>query len=369
MSELATSSVAAQALDQVAYYLDRALAPARRARAYSNAAEVARELGDDELRKLDAAGKLQTLSGIGPSTSKVISQALAGGVADELARLGEETVIPLSDAAAPYRAALRGDCHTHSDWSDGGAPIEVMARAAAALGHDYVVLTDHSARLTVAHGLDRERLARQMDVVRELNEELAPFRILHGMEVDILEDGSLDLDDEMLARLDVVVASAHSKLSMGSKDMTRRLVTAVANPHVDILGHCTNRKLRPARLSGSKSAPAVEGLGPDGTEPEVVRAQSTYDAEVVFAACARFDTAVEVNCRPERQDPPDELLEMALEWDCRLSVDTDAHAPGQLEWQLYGCEKLARHDVDVARVVNTMGADDLVSWARDHSQG
>lgn len=149
--------------------------------------------------------------------------------------------------------------------------------------------------------------------------------------------------------------------------MTRRMCVAVANPHVDILGHCTNRKLRPARLTDAKSAPAVEGVGPDGSLPEVVRAQSTYDAEVVFAACARFDTAVEVNCRPERQDPPDELLEIALEWDCRLSVDTDAHAPGQLEWQVYGCEKLARHGVDVARVVNAMGADELVGWARDHS--
>ena len=112
------------------------------------------------------------------------------------------------------RAALRGDCHTHSDWSDGGSPIDEMARAARDLGHEYVVLTDHSGSLKVAKGLSAERLRKQLDVVAALNEEMAPFRILTGIEVDILEDGSLDQEEELLARLDVVVASVHSKLRM-----------------------------------------------------------------------------------------------------------------------------------------------------------
>ncbi|CAN5222996.1 hypothetical protein BH18ACT4_BH18ACT4_00320 [soil metagenome] len=163
------------------------------------------------------------------------------------------------------------------------------------------------------------------------------------MEVDILEDGALDLPGELLGELDVVVASVHSKLRMPRREMTERMVMAVANPNADILGHCTGRK--------------VVGRG---------RPESQFDAEVVFAACARFDTAVEINCRPERQDPPEELVELALEWGCRIAVDTDAHAPGQLEWQSYGCDKAARCGVPVESIVNTMPADELVAWAGSH---
>jgi putative hydrolase len=242
------------------------------------------------------------------------------------------------------RAALRGDCHLHSTWSDGGAPARVMAETAKALGHDYIVLTDHSARLTIAHGLDEKRLRDQLDEVRALNAELAPFRILTGMEVDILEDGSLDLSDEMLAELDLVVASVHSKMRLPREEMTRRMVLAVASPHVDVLGHCTNRK--------------IVGTG---------RAPSQFDADIVFAACARFGTAVEINCRPERQDPPEELLELALEWECNIAISTDAHAPGQMEWQAYGCDKAVRCGVPVESIVNTWSADDLLAWTASHA--
>ena len=155
-----------------------------------------------------------------------------------------------------------------------------MAEAARELGHDYLVLTDHSARLTVAHGLNAERLRAQLDVVAELNGELAPFRILTGIEVDILEDGSLDQELDLLAELDVVVASVHSKLRMESSAMTERMLAAIESPHTDILGHCTGR--------------LITGRG---------RAQSTFDADAVFAACARTGTAVEINSRPERRIP------------------------------------------------------------------
>jgi putative hydrolase len=323
-------------------------------RAFQNAAEVVREQGDDAIAELAAAGRLQELPGIGPTTSKVIMQALDGQTPEYLERAERESRIVVGDEATPYREALRGDCHTHSEWSDGGAPIETMARTAMALGHDYMVLTDHSPRLTVAHGLDRTRLLDQLQVIEELNEQLAPFRILTGMEVDILEDGSLDLDDDLLAQLDVVVASVHSKLRMERSDMTRRMVMAVSSPHVDILGHCTGRKLR------SRGAQVA-------SDPEVARKPSQFDAEIVFAACAQFDTAVEINCRPERQDPPDELLELALEWGCKVAIDTDAHAPGQMEWQLYGCEKAARHEIDFEQIVNTWAVDDLVDWAATHA--
>jgi putative hydrolase len=332
----------ADALDRVVYLLDRDLAEGRRVQAYGKARDLVRELGDDEIAARHADGTLLDLPGIGASTGKVIALALDGGIDEHLAKLEAETAIDVGEGAE-LRAALRGDCHSHSTWSDGGAPIEVMARTAMALGHEYLVVTDHSPRLTIAHGLDRERLLTQLDEIEQLREELAPFRLLTGIEVDILQDGGLDQDDDLLERLDVVVASVHSKLSMPEQEMTRRMVLAVASPHVDILGHCTGRK--------------VVGTG---------RPQSKFDADIVFAACARFDTAVEINCRPERQDPPEELLALALDWDCKVSIDTDAHAPGQLEWQAYGCDKAAKLGIEPERIVNTMPADDLIAWAAGH---
>ncbi len=344
-------------LRRVMYLLDRALAPSQKIRAFSKAADLVDELGDEAIAVHVRAGTLEDLPGIGSSTGQVITDAVRGDDARYVNRLEGETEIALPDGARPYRDALRGDCHSHSLWSDGGASIEAMARTAIDLGHDYLVLTDHSPRLTVAHGLDRDRLVAQLEEVDRVNAELAPFRILTGIEVDIFEDGTLDQDTDLLARLDIVVASAHSKLKMEANDMTKRLVMAVANPHVDILGHCTGRKLKPTRTKS--------GVPTLGTS-EVVRAQSQFDAEVVFAACAQFDTAVEINCRPERQDPPDELLELALEWECKVSIDTDAHAPGQLEWQTYGCEKAAAHEIPLDQIVNTWAADDLLSWAAAH---
>jgi putative hydrolase len=241
---------------------------------------------------------------------------------------------------------LKGDCHSHSDWSDGGSPIRDMALAAAALGHAYLVLTDHSPRLTVAHGLDAERLRRQLDLVAALNEELAPFQILTGIEVDILEDGTLDQDEDLLARLDVVVASVHSKLRMESDAMTERMVAAIESPHTDILGHCTGR--------------IIVGRG---------RKPSTFDPEAVFGACARTDTAVEINSRPERRDPPPELLAHALQAGCMISIDTDAHAPGQLEWLILGCEQAVQAEVPVERIVNAWEADQLLAWTAEHAAG
>jgi len=332
----------ADALDRVVYLLDRALAESRRVAAYARARDLVRELGDDAIAQHHVDGTLGDLAGIGPSTGKVIALALDGGIDEHLTELEAETLIDVGEGTE-LRAALRGDCHSHTTWSDGGAATEVMAHTAMDLGHDYLVVTDHSPRLTIAHGLNRERLLQQLDEIERLNEELAPFRILTGIEVDILQDGSLDQDVDLLERLDVVVASVHSKLRMPAQEMTRRMVLAVASPHVDILGHCTGRK--------------VVGGG---------RPQSEFDADIVFAACARFETAVEINCRPERQDPPEELLALALDWDCRISIDTDAHAPGQLEWQAYGCDKAARIGVEPERIINTLPADDLIAWTANH---
>jgi putative hydrolase len=328
----------AAALERIGYLLDRAREKSYRVRAYQRAADVVRGLAPDELAARIANGTLEELDGIGPKTASIIQEVAATGSTPYLDKLEEETAVRIGGGDA-LRAALKGDCHVHSNWSDGGAEIEVMARAARDLGHEYMVLTDHSPRLTVANGLDRDRLLRQLDVVAQVNEDLAPFRLLTGIEVDILDDGSLDQDDDILERLDVVVASVHSKLRMDGRDMTRRMATAVANPHVDILGHCTGR--------------IVVGRG---------RPESDFDAELVFHACERFGTAVEVNSRPERLDPPRRLLSIAVEMGCHFAIDTDAHAPGQLEWQAYGSDRAAECEVPVERVVNAWGADELLAW-------
>lgn len=325
------------ALARIVHCLDRAHVGGFKTKAWSGALARVRETDPAELAALAARGDLKDLPGIGDASAKVITEALAGQVPGYLEKLEAETVVPITPAGAEVRAALRGDCHSHSTWSDGGASIEAMATTARDLGHEYLVLTDHSPRLTVAHGLNRERLLTQLDEIAALNEGLAPFRILTGMEVDILEDGALDLDDDLLARLDVVVASVHSKLRSERQKMTERMVLAVASPHVDILGHCTGRLI--------------------GKRPE-----SVFDADYVFAACAQFGTAVEINCRPERLDPPLELLDAAIDHGCYFSIDTDAHATGQLEWQPHGCDRAAERGVPIERVINSWSMDELLDW-------
>jgi putative hydrolase len=329
-----------EALRRIAYLLERAHEPTYRVRAFRRGAETVEGLDPEELRRRSAGGTLTELAGIGDVIARVITEALNDEVPVYLRRLEATADEPLAAGGEKLLAALRGDLHTHSDWSDGGSPIEEMARAGLALGHEYMVLTDHSPRLKIANGLTPERLRRQLEVVAEVNERLAPFRLLTGIEVDILEDGTLDQEPELLAELDVVVASVHSKLRMEADHMTARMVRAISNPHVDVLGHCTGR--------------IVKGKG---------RPESEFDAEIVFAACERFGVAVEVNSRPERLDPPKRLLRLAVEAGCKISIDTDAHAPGQLEWQPFGCVRAAACGVDPATVVNTWPLAQLLEWA------
>ncbi|WP_336213574.1 PHP domain-containing protein [Nonomuraea sp. LPB2021202275-12-8] len=335
-----------EAFREIAFLLERAGEPAYRVRAFRRAASVIADLPREELVRLAESGGLARLPGIGKVTALVVTEALKGQVPTYLRRMRATEGADLDDETAALRAALKGDLHTHSDWSDGGSPIDEMAEAAIALGHEYLALTDHSPRLKIANGLPADRLREQLDRVDELNRRLSPFRILTGIEVDIDLDGGLDQEPELLERLDVVVASVHSKLRMPAQEMTRRMVTAIANPRVDVLGHCTGRIVRAGGERGAR------------------RPESEFEAEIVFEACRRFGVAVEINSRPDRLDPPKRLLRQAYEQGCVFAVDSDAHAPGQLDWQRYGCERAARCGIEPARIVNTWPLEELLAWAR-----
>ena len=337
------------ALRRIAFLLERAREDTRRIQAFRAAAAVILPLPVDEVAARAEAGTLTELAGIGPSTAAVIADACRGVAPERLTRLEAEHAGPLAAGGRELRALVRGDLHSHSDWSDGGSPIEEMAMTAMELGHEYLVLTDHSPRLKVARGLSAERLARQLDVVDAVNAHLAgAFTLLKGIEVDILDDGGLDQTEELLARLDVRVASVHSKLAMEPAAMTRRMIGAIRNPWTNVLGHCTGRL-----VTGNRG----------------VRRQSEFDARAVFEACVEHDVAVEINSRPERRDPPTALLELARDIGCVFSIDSDAHAPGQLDMLDYGCERAEQAGIEPDRIVTTWDRDRLLAWAGAAGRG
>lgn len=348
---------ATAALNEIAFWLERERATTFKVQAFRKAAELIGGLAPAELAARTADGRLKRTKGIGDRTFAVIAQAVDGGVPDYLADLRERGAAPLAEGGQELLANLRGDLHMHSNWSDGGSPVEAMLDGARMLGREYVALTDHSPTLRIANGLSEERLAAQLELIATIEEhrQAAPAgskaapagpaqpRLLAGIEVDILEDGTLDQAPELLDRLDVVVASVHSKLRSDRKTMTRRMLAGIENPHTKVLGHCTGRL-----LNGSR-----------GTRPP-----SEFDAKRVFAACAEHHVAVEINARPERQDPPDELIQLALDAGCLFSIDSDAHAPGQLDFLQYGAERAARNGVPAERIITTWPVDRLLQWTR-----
>lgn len=327
------------ALEEIAFWLERERASSYRVEAFRRAAAAV--AARDDVADLVHDGRLHSLDGVGDRTAEVVTQAVGGDVPDYLADLrvrGEGALVAGGEAV---RAAVRGDLHTHTDASDGGSSLATMAATAHRLGHEYLAITDHSPGLTVANGLGPERLREQLDLLAEVDAGLDGTRLLSGIEVDINTDGTLDQEPGLLGRLDVVVASVHSRLRADSIAMTRRMLKGVRDPHTNVLGHCTGR--------------LVEGTR--GKRPP-----STFDAARVFDACAENDVAVEINARPERRDPPDRLITVAMRAGCLFSIDSDAHAPGQLDFLDHGCARAAGLGIPVDRIVNTWPVDRLLDW-------
>jgi putative hydrolase len=331
------------ALNEIAYLLERERASEFKTKAFRTAASVLASISVDQRAAQVESGELKKTKGIGSTSYEVIVEALDGRVPQYLLDARERAAVPLTSGGESILTLLKGDLHSHSDWSDGTTSIELMASTAQLLGREYLALTDHSPHLRVANGLTADRLRKELDVVASINKAADGFRLLLGIEVDILDDGALDQTDAMLGKLDIVVASVHSKLKMESSEMTERMLAAVSNPHTNLLGHCTGRLVEGSR----------------GT-----RSPSSFDARAVFAACAANDVAVEINSRPERRDPPGPLIELALKAGCLFSIDSDAHAPGQLGLLDFGAARAEAHGVPADRIVTTWPLDRLLEWAR-----
>lgn len=327
------------ALAEIAFRLERERAESFRIQAFRNARAAIEGYDDADLRARAADGRLAKVKGIGGRSLGVIKDALAGGVPAYLQDLRDRAEAPSSPEGTALLGRLRGDLHTHSEWSDGTTPIASMVEAAALLGREYLALTDHSPNLKIANGLSPERLTEQLEVVAAIE---GPVRLLPGIEVDVLEDGTLDQQPDLLDRLDIVVASLHGQLRADSHAITARLLGAIADPHTSVIGHITGR--------------LVEGRR--GTRP-----QSTFDADRIFAAAAEAGVAIEINSRPERQDPPDDLIAKALEAGCLFSIDTDAHAPGHLDFLGLGAERAAAAGIPPERIVTTWPVEQLLEWS------
>jgi putative hydrolase len=332
-----------EALNEIAFLLELERASEFKTKAFRTAAAVLARVPADRRQAQVDSGELKRTKGIGGTTYEVIVEALAGRVPDYLRDARARRADSANRGGEDILRLVQGDLHAHSDWSDGTTSIELMASTARELGHAYLALTDHSPRLTVANGLTVERLRKQLDVVAMINSGADAFRLLSGIEVDILDDGGLDQTDPMLGRLDIVVASVHSKLRMESREMTARMLGAIADRHTNVLGHCTGRLVEGSR----------------GTRPP-----STFDAKAVFAECAAHNVAVEINSRPERRDPPGPLIDLAMDAGCLFSIDTDAHAPGQLGLLDHGAARAEAHGIPAERIVNTWPLDRLLDWAK-----
>ena len=325
---------AAQVLSEIGYLLRQDPEERFRAKAFSAAAwSLAIERPD--LAALHGSNELTTLEGVGAGIGKVLAEVLETGHSRYLARLREQMKQPArQDESVLDFGQYKGDVHSHTKWSDGRATMLEMARGAEAMGYTYLGVTDHSPRIKVVNGLDADRLLAQSREMAEVQAQVRGVSLLQGIEVDILEDGSLDLPDMVLELLDVVIASPHVKLRQEPEAMTERMLRAVSHPHVDVIGHPTGR--RPGSREGAN-----------------------YDFEAVFKEAARNHVALEIDCDPARMDLSPEMARLALELGCSFSLDADAHAPAELAYVPMGMWMARRAGIPQDRILNFMPLDEL----------
>ena len=231
---------------------------------------------------------------------------------------------------------ILGDLHVHTDWSDGKGSLEEMAKAAMELGYRYIAIVDHFRFAQAIPGLGPEELARQMEAIQELNRKLKGFRLLSGIEANILPDGTIDVPRELLRELEVVVAAIHTHMRMPKKEMTKRLLSAIENEDVDIIAHPSGR------LIGERSAYDV-------------------DWEEVFRRAAKYGTILEVNANPQRLDLCAEHVREAIDTGVKLALGTDAHHPDHLWFMRYGILTARRGWAEAKDVINTLPLDKLLA--------
>jgi putative hydrolase len=330
---------AAQVLSEIGYLLRQVPEERFRAKAFSAAAwSLAVERPD--LKALQIANELTSLQGVGPGIAKVLAEVLETGTSRYLDRLREQMKQPARDGESVLDfARYQGDIHSHSKWSDGKATMLEMARGAQAMGYRYLAVTDHSPRIKVVNGLDAERLLAQSREMADVQAQVPEVALLQGIEVDILEDGALDLPDLVLELLDVVIASPHVKLRQEESAMTQRMLRAVSHPHVDVIGHPTGR--RPGSREGAN-----------------------YDFEAVFKEAAKHGVALEIDCDPARMDLSPEMARLALECGCNFALDADAHAPAEFAYVPMGMWMARRAGIPEDRILNFMPLDELTDALR-----
>ncbi len=329
---------AAAHLSEVAYLL-RHKGDGHRARAFTRVASTLLRDRPD-LVVLHRARALETIDGVGAGIARTLAELVDTGRSSYLDRLRAELEQAPAEAAVPFALSplvemgYRGDLHSHTDWSDGGAGVMDMARTARGRGYEYLAITDHSPRISVVNGLGPERLAAQRRQIDQVNRDLEGITVLQGIEVDILEDGGLDLPDETLAELDLVIASPHVKLRMERAAMTERMLRAVTHPHVDVIGHPTGR--RPGSRPGAE-----------------------YDFEAVFRAAAAHGVVMEIDCDPARMDLSPELARLAAAAGCRFSLDSDAHSPDQFVYVDLAAWVAQRAGIATDRIINWLPLAEL----------
>jgi putative hydrolase len=323
-------------LSEIGYLLRQNEAERFRAKAFAAAAWSV-VISRPDLEALHRANALTTIEGVGPGIAKVLAGLIETGQSSYLERLRNEMGQPSRDDESVIDLTrYQGDVHSHTNWSDGKVPMLEMARGAQAMGYRYLGVTDHSPRIKVVNGLNAERLLAQSREMAEVQAQVEDVTLLQGIEVDILEDGALDLPDAVLELLDVVIASPHVKLRMEREAMTARMMRAVSNPHVDVIGHPTGR--RPGSREGAD-----------------------YDIELVFKEAASRGVALEIDCDPARMDLSPEMARLALECGCIFTLDADAHKPDELAYVPMAAWMARRAGIPQDRILNFLDVDELTS--------